>query len=306
MFVDGSSRPSHSDTLGRARVRLSSFFAGVSVVNEFLNTCLRRHGAAISAVVLLGALSGCQTSGGRPGNPSPVAGGSTSQQVNQMADNAAYQAVSYRNASRKGPGVVILPGQIKSNNATFLQTISSNNIADFAELEMGRANFPVLERTNLGSLAREVELAYNMGDAKAASRVFQRGSLKTTRFVLRFDILKAEKIGEAQQGFDGSAVGNLINRFGRTQGTALVGSTVGTVKTDERSGVWLVGMRYKIMDAKTSEQIGTGYMEEKMEVGATSTAVMGVKSSASGGVGLDTLVQRLVQKCVSEIDANNK
>lgn len=274
--------------------------------NEFFNTYLRRHGVAISVVVLMGALSGCQTSGGRPGNPSPVAGGSTSQQANQMADNAAYQAVNYRNASRKGPGVVILPGQIKSNNATFLQTISSNNVADFAELEMGRANFPVLERENLGSLTREVELAYNLGDAKAASRVFQRGSLKTTRFVLRFDILKAEKIGDAQKGFDGSAVGSLLSRFGRSEAAAVVGSTAGTVRTDEKSGIWLVGMRYKIMDAKTTEQIGTGYMEEKMEVGAGSTSVLGMKSSASGGVGLDTLVQRLVQKCVSEIDANNK
>jgi len=163
-----------------------------------------------------------------------------------------------------------------------------------------------LERFDLGLLAKEVELAYNLGDEKAARVLFQRGSLKTTRFVLRFDILKAEKIGTAQQGFEGSAVGNLLSRFGGTQGASLFGSVLGSVKTDERSGIWLVGMRYKIMDAKTSEQIGTGYTEEKMEVGATSTAVMGVKSGASGGVGLDTLVQRLVQKSVYEIDANNK
>jgi hypothetical protein len=123
---------------------------------------------------------------------------------------------------------------------------------------------------------------------------------------LRFDILKVEKIGAAQKGFDGSAVGNLISSFGRTQGTSLLGSTVGTVRNDERSGVWLVGMRYKIMDAKTSEQIGIGYMEEKMEVGTTSSSALGVSGSATGGVGLDTLVQRLVQKCVYEIDANNK
>jgi hypothetical protein len=202
--------------------------------------------------------------------------------------------------------VVILPGQIKSNNVSFSRSISGNNIADFAELEMGRANFPVLERSDLGALAREIELAYNVGDAKAASRIFQKGSLKSTRFVLRFDILKAEKIGTAQQGFDGAAIGDFVNRFGRTQGTSMVGSTVGSVKTEESSGMWLVGMRYKIMDAKTSEQIGTGYMEEKMEVGAKSSSVMGINSGAAGGVGLDTLVQRLVQKCVAQIDAANK
>jgi hypothetical protein len=43
-----------------------------------------------------------------------------------------------------------------------------------------------------------------------------------------------------------------------------------------------------------------------MEVGARNSTVMGIKSGASGGVGLDTLVQRLVQKCVAEIDAGNK
>jgi hypothetical protein len=267
-----------------------------------------RSGTLAGAVFLVAGLSGCVTQGGglAQGNPSPTAGGSTSQQVNQMAESAAYQAVHYRNSGKKGPMVVILPGQIKSNNVSFSRSISGNNIADFAELEMGRANFPVLERSDLGGLAREIELAYNVGDAKAASRIFQKGSMKSTRFVLRFDILKAEKIGTATQGFDGAAIGDLVNRLGRTQGTSVVGSTVGSVKSDESSGIWLVGMRYKIMDAKTSEQIGTGYMEEKMEVGARKSTVMGIKSGATGGVGLDTLVQRLVQKCVAEIDAGNK
>ena len=272
----------------------------------FSHTCLRQGAVGVAAASAL-LLSGCVTpGGGQPGSASPVSGGSTSNRVNQLADNAAYQAVTYRNATKKGPMVVILPGQIKSGSATFGQMVGPNNIADFAELEMGRANFPVLERSGLGSLTKEMELAYNLGDPKAAARVFQKGSLKTTRFVLRFDILKAEKVASASQGFDGSAIGGLISRFGNTQATSLVGSTTSTVKTDESSGVWLVGMRYKIMDAKTSEQIGTGYMEEKMEVGATATQVLGVKSAAKGGVGLDTLVQRLVQKCVAEIDANNK
>ena len=260
----------------------------------------RNTAVTLASLGLVWTLSACQTygGGGANGNPSPVAGGSTSQQVNKMADTAAYQAISYRNAAKKGPTVVILPGQIKSNNATFTQAISANNIADFAELEMGRANFPVLERANLSSLQREAELAFNMGDAKSASQIFQKGSFKTTRFVLRFDILKAEKIGSANQGFNGSTIGGLLG------GT--LGTVVGSVKTGEGSSVWLVGMRYKIMDAKTTEQIGTGYMEEKMEVGATATSVVGISSGAKGGVGLDTLVQRLVQKCVAEIDANNK
>jgi hypothetical protein len=81
---------------------------------------------------------------------------------------------------------------------------------------------------------------------------------------------------------------------------------VGSVQTGEASGVWLVGMRYKIMNANTTEQVAQGYKELKMEVGATSTSVMGISESAKGGVGLDTMVQRLIQTAVWDIDAKYK
>jgi hypothetical protein len=65
-------------------------------------------------------------------------------------------------------------------------------------------------------------------------------------------------------------------------------------------------MRFKIMDANTTEQKATGYTEEKMEIGATSTSVLGFSEGAKGGVTLDTMVQRLVQKLVWEIDSKYK
>jgi hypothetical protein len=68
----------------------------------------------------------------------------------------------------------------------------------------------------------------------------------------------------------------------------------------------VIGMRYKIMDAETTEQVAQGYTEEKMEVGATSTSVLGISSSQQGGVTLDTMVQRLIQKTVWEIDNKYK
>ena len=84
-------------------------------------------------------------------------------------------------------------------------------------------------------------------------------------------------------------------------------STVaGSVQTADSTGVWLIGMRYKIMDANTTEQVATGYTEEKMEVGAKSSSVMGFSSGQQGGLTLDGMVQRLVQKLVWEIDAKNK
>jgi hypothetical protein len=241
------------------------------------------------------------------GNPSPNAGSSTSQQANAAADTAAYKEVDYVNKGKRGPALVVIPGEVKSNNASFMQKFGPNNIADFGELELSQANFPVLERSNLGPLLNEVSLAYNLGDQQAARKTMQMGKLKTTQWVVKFDILKAEQIAEAKKGFDGRAIGGLMSMLsgGSTAGYA-AGHVTGSVQTQETSGVWLIGMRYKIMDANTTEQVAQGYKELKMEVGAQATSVMGVSQGAKGGVGLDTMVQRLVQTAVWDIDSKYK
>ncbi|MBC7802414.1 MAG: hypothetical protein H7Y16_00945 [Candidatus Parcubacteria bacterium] len=239
------------------------------------------------------------------GNPSPTAGTATSQKANAAADVAAYKPVEYANRSKMGPPLVVIPGDVKSNNATFVQKFGPNNIADFAELELSQANFPVLERSNIGSLMNEISLAYNLGDPDKARQTMQVGRLRTTKWVVKFDILKAEQISEVRQGFDGRAIGGILGAFGG-MGGAVAGRATSSVQTQDTTGVWLIGMRYKIMDATTTEQVAQGYSEEKMEVGATSTSVMGISQGARGGVGLDTMVQRLVQKTVWEIDSKYK
>ncbi len=246
-------------------------------------------------------------------SPSPTAGSDTSKQANEMADKAMYKPVEYANAAKKGPALVVIPGEVKSNNASFTQKYGPNNIADFAELELGRANFKILERSDMGPLLNEFTLAYTMGDPSAARKMLQKGKFKTTKYVVKFDILKAEQVAQAQQGFDGRAVGKLLGVFGAFSGSmggaqaGAVGETVvGSVQTQENTGVWIIGMRYKIIDANTTEQVATGYTEEKMELGAKGSSVMGVSSGASGGLTLDSMVQRLVQKNVWEIDSKYK
>ena len=267
--------------------------------------------AAVFAGLLL---SGClETNPFKPAapaddnNPSPTAGSDTSQKANEMADKAMYQPIEYENAAVKGPKLVVIPGDIKSNNATFMQKFGSNNIADFAELELGRANFGVLERSDMGPLLQEFQLAYTLGEPAAVSKFLKRGKLKATRWVVKFDILKAEQVAQAQQGFDGRAVGQLVNiAGGYDQGAQAAGTVIGSVKTDEGTGIWIIGMRYKILDANTTEQMATGYTEEKMEVGAKSSSVLGFSQGAQGGLTLDGMVQRLVQKLVWEIDSKYK
>ena len=239
------------------------------------------------------------------GNPSATAGSSTSNAANAAADQAAYKEVDYTNKGKRGPALVVIPGEIKSNNASFLQKFAPNNIADFGELELSQANFQVLERANLGNLLQEISLAYNLGDADKARQTMGVGKLKTTKWIVKFDILKAEQIAENQKGFDGRAIGGLGGLFGGLTGS-VAGHVVSNTKTSEATSVWLIGMRYKIMDASTTEQVAQGYKDLKMEIGATKSSVMGVSEGAKGGVGLDTMVQRLVQTLVWDIDNKYK
>ena len=261
--------------------------------------------AATAAAFALAAVGGEVLAQPTFGNPSPTAGTETSQKANAAADAAAYKEVEYANKGTRGPALVVIPGEIKSNNSTFTQRFLPNNIADFGELELSNANFPVLERSNLGNLLQEISLAYNMGDVDKARKTMQVGKLKTTKWIVKFDILKAEQIAENKEGFDGRALGGIIGMFGGLGGS-VAGQATGSVRSGDSTGVWLVGMRYKIMDANTTEQVAQGYKELKMEVGAKQTSVLGVSQSAKGGVGLDTMVQRLVQTAVYEIDSKYK
>jgi hypothetical protein len=247
------------------------------------------------------------------GNPSPTAGRETSQKANAAADQTIYQPVVYTNANKKGPMVVVIPGEIKSNNATFLQKFTTNNIADFGEIELSSANFGVLERSNLGPLLKEFELAYNLGDPDQARKFLKMGKLKTTKYVVKFDILKTEQVAAAQSGFDGRTLGQMAGLLGAFSGSrggaqagAVGGTAVGSVHSEEATSVWVIGMRYKIINAETTEQVATGYTEEKMEIGATSSGALGMNKAQQGGVSLDTMVQRLVQKSVWDIDAKYK
>ena len=269
----------------------------------------------VSLALGMAALGWASLSAAQPtfGNPSPTAGSSTSQKANASADQALYQPVVYTNAAKKGPAVIVIPGEIKSSNATFMQKFTANNIADFGEVEMSSANVPVLERSNLGPILNEFQLAYNLGDPEAARKFLRMGKLKSTKYIVKFDILKTEQVAAAQEGFNGAALGQmagLLGVFGGSRGAAqagtVAGAGIGSVQTSETSGVWIIGMRYKIINAETTEQVATGYTEEKMEVGTKSTSVLGVSQSQQGGVSLDTMVQRLVQKSVWEIDSKYK
>lgn len=233
--------------------------------------------------------------------------GSASEDANKMADNALYKPVEYINSSKQGPVLVVIPGEIKSNNVEFTQKFASNNIADFAELELSRANFQVIERSDLGPLIKEFQLAYSMGDPGEAAKFLTKGKFKSTKWVVKFDIIKAEPVAETGKSFNGASVGSLAGFIpGAGMFGAFAGTAAGSIKTDSQAKIWIVGLRYKIIDASTTEQKATGYTEGKMEIGSNGTSVLGVSDKSSGGTTLDGMVQRLVQTCVAEIDSKYK
>ena len=239
-------------------------------------------------------VSGCVPS-------STGAGGAASMRANEEADKSMYTPVEYANAGKKGPTLIVLPGNIKSSSATFTQKVTPNNIADFAELELASANFKVLERSDLGPMLNEIQLAVNMGDPTALQK-FKKGKFNSTKWFVKFDILKAEETATAGSGFDGNAIGSI---FGTVVGgiSGSVGNTaISSARTTEQAAVWLVGLRYKVIDASTSEQVSTGYVEKKMETGVKAQGLLGMSGHAAQLVTLDSVVQRLVQEAVAKID----
>ena len=267
--------------------------------------CIRKTWLRAVVAVTSVVLSGCAATGGTTASgPAPATGASA--RANAAANTAQYQPVNYANAATKGPAIIVLPGVVKSNNPTFSQQYGPNNIADYAELELWKANFQVLDRANLGSVLREIELAYNLGNPKQAQVLFQKGELQNTRWIVKFDILRAEKVAEAGSGFSGATLGGIASTLlGGAAGSA-VGQGASSVKTTEAAGVWIVGMRYKIIDARTTQQVAQGYAEDKLEVGSTGTSVLGVSFRQAGGTTLDALVIGLLQKNVADIDQNYK
>src|SRR2546423_799941 len=105
----------------------SSVWTGRQSMDGICKTWLR-------AVVVIASviLSGCATGGLTASGPAPTTGASA--RANAAANTAMYQTVSYANVATKGPAVIVLPGEVKRNNATFSQRYDPNNIADYAEL----------------------------------------------------------------------------------------------------------------------------------------------------------------------------
>jgi hypothetical protein len=236
----------------------------------------------------------------------------TNKKANDLADQALYQPVVYENAAVPGPEIVVLPGEIKSSNFSFVQKVTSNNLRDFAEIELSKDNFKVLDRAEMQPFFQEIALAANLGDAEAL-KVFRKGKFQATNWFLTFNILKAEPTVFVTKGFDGATAGALIdlaftiaNKGERSSAGKMLGQTVASAKSADSSAIWLVGLQYKILNAATGEQVASGYIEDKMEATTSMNSFLGATNQQNTSITLDTMAQRLIQKAVAEIDKKYK
>lgn len=247
--------------------------------------------------------------------------------------------IEYTNATKQGGTVIVLPGEIKTSNAEFSGKYSADNIADFGEIELAKANFAVVGRKTLSAAASDLRLAYDTGDAEKAKA--NLAMVPETRWIIKFDVHKAEPVSETQKSFSGATAGKIfgfllegagavvpymsaLSKSGAAVASAStsiggmvsnvaggvgknVAETAGAaIHSSSSSSVWIVGIRYKVLDPTTTKQVATGYVEQKMEVQEVGASGLVSDSSTTNHAGMDGIIQRIVQMHVKEIDSKFK
>jgi hypothetical protein len=233
----------------------------------------------------------------------------TEKKAHEISQQSVYVPVTYKNASIPGPEIIVLPGTINGASPQFSQSVSRNGIKDFAEIELTKANFKLLDRPDAMKLREAFFYALAEGNEQAIA-AFKSGPFRPTNFLMSFDILKAESTSSVHQAFDGSAFGLIA---GIVIGAAVspdmgraVGTTVASIQGSDKSDIWTVGLRYKVVDTSNGQQVATGYFEEKLERQEQSQSFIGITQAQKSNTGFDTVVQKLVQKAVQDIDASHK
>jgi len=254
---------------------------------------LRRIGLFFCVALLLFVM-GCQQASRGANQQGDAAANQQRDTAVQQAGVAKYQKVTYANASKKGPQVVVLPGVVKSMNADFTKQFSPASIADFAEVELANANFQVLERHNLGDMLKEIEVAVNLGDMNTVKK-FKKGRMQATNWFIRFDIIKAAIVQKEEHAHANNLAGTIVG--------GILGAAISAKQSGGKSETWLIGLRYTVLDVNTGQQVATDYLEDTMTLSAeVHKSINDSQAVLNGDGGPETIVQRLIQQAVQRID----
>jgi len=240
-----------------------------------------------------------------------VSGGcvTASQKANEIAQQNIYQSVEYANAGQAGPTVMVIPGVITTPSYEYLARVSPSALRDFAESEMGKSNFKVLDRTDQPAMFQEIAVAANLGDSSVLAK-FKKYKMAPPRWLVRFDVIEVvprstgfKQLDKQMAGMAGALMGSmLLGDLGAKAGSA----TFASISSAEEHREWTLTMRYSVLDGSTGERIHEGQFTDKAQISKELSGFMGFDTSQAGGLQLFTVTQRLVQKAVQEIDAQHK
>ncbi len=236
----------------------------------------------------------------------------SNKKAHEMAEAAIYKPIEYQNANMTGPPIVVLPGMFKTRSAAYVHKYCNNSICDFAELELSKANFSVLENADQQPLFEEIALAATMSDAEAL-QTFRKSSLPTARYFMSFDVIKAEPIAWEAKGGDGQVLGAILE-LGLTLATRgqyrslgkSLNSAVSSVAAYDYNTTWHVVLQYRVIDAETGAVVHTASVEEKQVAQDELTAALGISEKTTSSFTVDSLVQRLMQRAVADLDKTVK
>lgn len=238
--------------------------------------------------------------------------GGASKSAHEKADAAMYKPIEYENTSVQGPAVVVMPGVVKSRSVYFLGKYGDSNIKDFAEIELGKANFTLVESADKQPMFTEMACAVNLGDPQAL-RLFKNKCAPKAKCFVTFDVIEAEPVAWEVKGGSGEVAGMLIELgfliANKGESSALgksLGTAVSSLKKYDYKTTWNVTLRYKVVDAFEGKELCSNEIKEQHVVESQMSSAIGVTNTETGNMTMDTLIQRLIQRAVHEIDKNHK
>jgi hypothetical protein len=232
--------------------------------------------------------------------------GKSMQQAHELAAPNLYHEATYENAAQPGPSVVVLPGNLSSETYEFLSQVKSDNLREYGELELGKANFKVLEKNSLANIYQEIAVAANLGDGSVAKR-FSKHKITPPQWLVVFDIAKVHAQTLAFSFTDKNSAMFAGALMGSFLGSASLGQgVVGSINAAKEQRVWDITLRYRILDGVSGQQLHEGCFTEQATINRELTGFLGVDAAQAGGLTLGTVTQRLVQKAVADIDKQHK
>ena len=239
----------------------------------------------------------------------------TSQKANAAADQAIYQPVEYTNAEQEGPGADrASPARSRATTRRSCRSSPPTTSPTSA-----RSSCPA--PTSRCSSARTSARCCNEFSSPTTWAIRTRrasscgmGKLKSTKYVVKFDILKTEQVAAAAAGLrrprarpDGGTAWRLQRLARRRAGRHGRRHGVGSVQTER--GDRRLDHRHALQDhQRRDDRAGRARLHRGEDGGRrhVDRRCSAYPQSQQGGVSLDTMVQRLVQKSVWEIDNKYK